>query len=54
MQVNGDHRIGFFANKIIDDGDELTLDYGDHYWKNHKAKEVTSDKAIANSSKKTT
>ena len=28
LQVNGDHRIGFYAFKDINAGDELTFDYG--------------------------
>jgi SET domain-containing protein len=54
MQINGDHRIGFFAKMDILDGEELTLNYGKEYWKTHEAKEATDAKGAANSSKKTT
>jgi len=33
--VNGEHRIGFFATKRIGVGEEILLDYGPEYWKNH-------------------
>jgi len=33
--VAGEQRIGFFADKKILKGQEVTFDYGDGYWKSH-------------------
>lgn len=34
MQVNGEDVIAYFANRHIRKGEELTLHYGEKYWKN--------------------
>ncbi|THH20312.1 hypothetical protein EW146_g1017 [Bondarzewia mesenterica] len=35
LLVNGDQRIGIFASHLTREGKELTLDYGEGYWKGH-------------------
>ena len=39
--VNGEHRIGFFAQNDLAAGTELFFDYGEGFLKKHKLKEVT-------------
>lgn len=40
LLVNSEHRIGFFASKNIDAGEELFFDYGKEFKRNEKLTEV--------------
>ena len=51
--MNGDHRIGFYADKDISKGDELTFDYGSMF-KGHemvRPQEIVAVKKSASSGK---